>query len=37
MGSLDELSSGKEQERVPLPNRTIKWGGITVMVLGDVI
>jgi len=26
MGSLDELSSGKERERVLLPNSTLKWG-----------
>ena len=26
MGSLDKLSSGKEQERVLLPNSTLKWG-----------
>jgi len=26
MGSLDEVSSGKEQERVLLPISTIKWG-----------
>jgi len=26
MGSLDKLSSGKEQEKVLLPNSTIKWG-----------
>ena len=36
MGSLDELSSGKKQERVLLPNSTLSRD-ISVMMLEDAV